>query len=575
VYLHAVAKIHLLPDTLINQIAAGEVVERPASVVKELIENSLDASARSIRIRLQDGGRSLIEVEDDGAGMDEEDARLALARHATSKLSTADQLVGIETLGFRGEALPSIAAVAELTLETAPSDGAGTRIDVSFGQVGPIQPCVRARGTRIAIRDLFAQLPARRKFLRADSTELRHVVTTVLGLAFAHPGVGFQLAHGARSLLALPPSRDAATRLPDLVGAEKARAARPVRHCAGHITVSGFLLPPTSARETIVVVNGRVVRDRLLSVAINRTLRAAGGTLEADTYLDIRMPVESVDVNVHPTKAEVRFADPGRVMAAVTESLAAARVALHGPVDIRRVVTVMPTRPHSPQLPFSTPAQPPPEWPAHSTPSKVAETPPVGYAPAAAATSPFGRYVGQYRDTYLLVEDADGLLLVDQHAAHERVLFEALLSTNQPVAVQRLLLPEVIDLPPALAAIATSAVQELQALGVEIDEVSGSSVRVLGLPTPLPTAAAPALLRQLLADLAEPAGTPGQSIRERAAASLACQAAIKKHRPMSRAEAEQLLLRLAALHDPHRCPHGRPTIIKLSHHEIERRIGRK
>ncbi len=341
-YLARVANIRLLPDALIDQIAAGEVVERPASVVKELVENSLDADARSVRVELTAGGRDLVTVEDNGCGMDRDDALLALERHATSKITNAEDLARISTLGFRGEALPSIAAAAHLTLETAAADGEGSRVEVEFGRILGAAPCARPRGTRVVVRDLFTRLPARRKFLRTEGTELRHAVAILTGLAFTHPEVAFILEHGRRTLLHLPPVREPGQRLPDLVGAQRARDARPFRHAVGGLAVSGFLLPPSGAREIVIAVNGRVVRDRLLVGAVNRALRAPSGAIEADAYLHLTVPTGEVDVNVHPTKAEVRFLDPGRVTSVLTQALAAARVALHGPIEVRRVVSLPP-----------------------------------------------------------------------------------------------------------------------------------------------------------------------------------------------------------------------------------------
>ncbi|MEW6337584.1 MAG: DNA mismatch repair endonuclease MutL [Acidobacteriota bacterium] len=563
-------RIRVLPDPLINQIAAGEVVERPASVVKELVENALDARARRIAVRLVAGGRELVEVEDDGCGMDADDAALAVERHATSKIASADDLFSLTSFGFRGEALPSIAAASRFVMETATVPGEGTRIEIEFGGAAAVRPCARPRGTRVEVRDLFERLPARRKFLRRDATELRHAVATLTSLAYLHPDVGFSLESNGRVVLDLPPVADREQRLPDLVGPERAAAAVRVEHRAGAVGVRGFLLPARGSAEAVLAVNGRVVRDRLLVGTVNRALRGADGRLEADTFLNIEVPHDAVDVNVHPTKAEVRFVDPGRVVAAVSAALVVARPSLHGPVGIRRVVTV--AAPVPAVLPFAAPAT----WPRTSGPSVGEAARPFEAAADASRQSAVSgmRYLGQYRDTYLVVEDDQGLLLVDQHVAHERVLVERLLDDRTPPAVQRLLVPEVVELPTQLAATAEDAAAELAAIGLEIEPVSGRSVRVLGVPAPLPVSAAGALVERVLRDLAEGA-EPATELRERAAASLACHAAIKKNRPLSRAEAEQLLRDLASTRERHRCPHGRPIVLRLAHDEIERRIGRR
>jgi len=571
VYLRSVPRIRKLPDTLVNQIAAGEVVERPASVVKELLENALDAGADAVSVALSGGGNESIQVDDDGCGMDRDDALLALERHATSKIASVDDLDRVATLGFRGEALPSIAAVSHLVIETAADALAGTRVEVAHGEILSVAPHPRTRGTRVTVRDLFARLPARRKFLRTPQTELRHAVATVTALAFARPDVAFALDHGGRSLLRLPAADDLARRLPDLLGPARARQARPIRLERGPITVSGLIYPPSGARETIVAVNRRVVRDRLLAAAVNRALRDARGQLEADLFLDLRIAPELVDVNVHPTKAEVRFRDPGAVMAAVTAALATARAALHAPPPVRVVVTgpPRPARPAAAPLPGLAPSP----WPeAPPPPARVSES--GAPAPGPAAPTAWGRYLGQYRETYLLVEDAEGLLLVDQHNAHERVIFERLCSSRRRPPVQRLLLPEVLELSPVQSALAAESADALEEMGVELDIVSGGSVRVLGVPSPLPAGQARELVQGLLADLA--AGSlAGATLRERAAASLACRAAIKKNHPLSASEAERLLADLATLADPQRCPHGRPIVVRLDHDEIERRVGRR
>ena len=566
-------RIRVLSDALINQIAAGEVVERPASVVKELIENAVDAGSSIIRVRLDGGGSRRVEVEDDGSGMTPDDALLALERHATSKIAVAEDLTRISTMGFRGEALPAIAAASRMTIETAADVGDGTRIEVDFGRVVSVRPCSRPRGTRVVVEELFSRLPARRKFLRSEATELRHVLSTITGIAFARPDVGLALEHNGKPLLHLPPVPDFARRLADLVGAQRARQARAIAHSAGTIAVAGFLLPPSGARETVIVVNDRPLRDRLLVTTLNRALRGPAGIAEADAFVAIRLPTDLVDVNVHPAKAEVRFVDPGRVIAALTAAITTARALLHGPVAVRRVVTV-------PPAPARTDDGPP--WAAGTARSFrpldafwVREAEPMAEGNAAPpATWPFGRYIGQYHGTYLLVENEDGLLLVDQHAAHERVIYEKLLAAQTAAPSQRLVVPELVELSPALASLAAELTAELGGLGLELEVVSGNTARIHALPAALPPAPAARLLEELLADLAG-GSVPGATVRDRLAASLACRAAIKKNWPLGATEAERLLADLAGCAEKHRCPHGRPIVIHLAHAEVERRIGRR
>ncbi len=566
-------RIRILPDALVNQIAAGEVVERPASAVKELVENAVDAGARRIVVRLDGGGSRRVEVEDDGCGMDPDDALLALERHATSKIAVAEDLTRIATLGFRGEALPSIAAASHLVIETAAEVGDGTRVEIDFGVVVSVRPHSRPRGTRIVVEELFSRLPARRKFLRSEATELRHALATITGIGFARPDIGIEVEHNRRPLLHLPPAPDAARRLADLVGAQRARQAQPIVHSTSSVAVAGFLCPPGGARETVVVVNGRPVRDRLLVTTLNRALRGPGGAAEADAFVTIRVAPDLVDVNVHPAKAEVRFVDPGRVIAALTAAIVAARIGMHGPAAIRRVVTV-PARPTGDDAaPSWSGARPAGEMPLAAL--WVHEPEPAGQDLTTAAETPgFGRYIGQYHATYLLLEDAEGLMLVDQHAAHERVIFERLLTAPASSPSQPLVVPDLVELSPAQAAAAAELTDELRQLGLEIEVVSGNAARVLALPAALPPTPAARLLEELLADIAG-GSAPGASVRERLAASLACRAAIKKNWPLGAAEAERLVADLMGCTERHRCPHGRPTVIRLAHAEIERRIGRR
>ncbi len=556
--------IRLLPDGLINRIAAGEVVERPASVVKELVENSLDAGAGTITVHLREGGIGAVDVTDDGCGMDGDDALLALERHATSKLGEHSRLEAITTLGFRGEALPSIAAVSRLTLATAVGDGEGTRVECEFGHIRDVRPTARPRGTQITAGDLFERLPARRKFLRSRETELRHAVALLTSLALTRPAVAFLLIHNDRNVLHLPPARDLVSRLPDVLGARHSQEVTPISHQHGPFRITGYLLASRSARQLTLAVNGRVVRDRLLTAVAHRALRGASGTLEADGFLHLELPAAMVDVNVHPTKAEVRFADPGAVASALTIALAASLARLRRPTEIQRLITAPAAPVTQTRLPFS--------YPPPAQPPIVAEG--AGESqPATAPSTALGRLLGQYRGTYLVLEDADGLLIVDQHVAHERILYEEMLARNETTPLQPLLIPVVVDLRAEHTALAVELAPALASLGLELEPLSGTSVRVLAAPAGL----APTLLQHslpaLLADL-DAGAVPGETTRQRVAAALACRAAVKKNAPLARLEAEHLLARLALAADPHRCPHGRPIVLRLPHAEIERRIGR-
>lgn len=559
-----VPRIRLLPDTVINRIAAGEVVERPASVVKELVENALDAGARTVTVRLVEGGLQSVEVNDDGTGMDADDALLALERHATSKLFDDNGLIAISTLGFRGEALPSIAAVSRLVLETATEDGPGTRVECEFGQVRGVRPTARARGTRVEVTDLFARLPARRKFLRSRDTELRHAVTLLTSLALTRPAIAFALFHNDRSVLSLPPAGSLVARLPDILGTRLAARAVPIAACRGSWQVSGYLVPARAAGSLSLAVNGRVVRDRLLIAAAHRVLRGASGALAAEGFIHVELPAAEVDVNVHPTKAEVRFRNPAAIASFLTEALAAVLPRLSGPTEVRRLVTPSASPPAAPVLPFTYPSPPSPPTAAEALPTGRDSSPPV---------TPLGRLVGQYRGTYLVVEDAEGLLLIDQHVAHERVLYEELLARDESLPLQPLLLPVVVELRADHAALAAELAPQLASLGLEVEPLSGTSVRITAAPPDFPTASLTTLLPALLSDL-ESGATPGDTLRQRAAAALACRAAMKKNSPLTPAEAAHLLARLARVRDPHRCPHGRPIALRLPHAEIERRIGR-
>ncbi len=597
--------VRVLSDELVNRIAAGEVIERPASVVKELVENSLDAGSRRIVVDLEAGGRRLVRVADDGEGMGEDDALLALERHATSKLVRPKDLERIETLGFRGEALPSIAAVSRFELATAadPEDG-GVRVVVEGGRITAVEPLARPGGTSVSVGDLFFNVPARRKFLRSVETELRHITRGVEAAALSAPDVGFRLSHGSRVLLELPPAPDRLRRLQDLGGRRLSGPPRPFEERRGELSVEGLAAPGpgSGSMRLLVVVNGRPVKDRLLTAAVRRPLRAAGETLGGGWLVVwVQLPHDAVDVNVHPAKAEVRFARSGAVFAAVEAAVRKGLTVLHGEVPVRRIglagpelggveVDARAAKPEAASL-FRHPVygqveEPREDWGAPQPMDSVADLArPEGERPASgarpqAADTPFGKLIGQYRASFLLLDSRDGLLIVDQHVAHERVLFDRFLERmerGQPVS-QGLLEPRLVELTPAEAEGFPAARPVLEDMGVEADVFGEATVRITGLPPELDPQEGESLVKDVLervTDLGPEACDSGRNLRAELAAALACRAAIKVNHPLTREEQLQLLEDLSAARDPYRCPHGRPIVLTLRQEEMERRLGRR
>ncbi len=597
--------VHVLSDELVNRIAAGEVIERPASVVKELVENSLDAGSRMIIVDLEAGGRRLVRVADDGQGMGEDDALLALERHATSKLVRPEDLERIETLGFRGEALPSIAAVSRFELTTAFDPGAGgVRVVVEGGRIMAVNPVARPRGTSVSVGDLFFNVPARRKFLRSVETELRHITQGLEAAALSAPDVGFRLSHGSRVLLELPAAPDRLRRLQDLGGRRLAAPPRPFEERRGELSVEGLVAPGpgSGSPRLLVAVNGRPVKDRLLTAAVRRPLRGAGETLGGGwLVLWVELPHDAVDVNVHPAKAEVRFARSGAVFAAVEAAVRKGLRVLHGEVPVRRFGLMGPehadvegdARPAAPGAAslFHHPVygqveEPPASWGDRQALDVVAglghteDKRPTSGARQQAADTPFGRLIGQYRASFLLLDSRDGLLIVDQHVAHERVLFDRFLERmerGQPVS-QGLLEPRLVELTPSEAEGFAAARPVLQGMGVEADVFGETTARITALPPELDSQEGEELVREVLekvTDLGPEACDSGRILHEELAAALACRAAIKVNHPLTREEQVHLLRDLAATRDPYRCPHGRPIVLTLRQEEMERRLGRQ
>ncbi len=646
--LSRMGRIHVLSDQVANKIAAGEVVERPASVVKELLENSLDAGASDIRVEAEAGGRRLIRVADDGCGMIRDDALLALERHATSKISRVEELESIATLGFRGEALPSIASVSRMVIETrSAEESAGVRIEVSAGRILSVNECVRPPGAAITVRDLFFNVPARRKFLRSEQTELAHIASLVTHYSLAHPARSFELAHEGRKLLDAPPVLTPAERVFQVFGADaldelielEPRAAQ-----EGRFTLSGFISRPQvqkSNRNSIFLfVNRRLIRDRLLLHAISAAyanLMPPSAFPFALLFLDCD-PAE-VDVNVHPSKTEVRFRASSFVHDFVRDTLRDALVASR-PAPAAPLPSPVPGPPAEPQpgarLPFSEFTQaiedfrftgiqneaprsvlpdlsltPPPapeprlDLPSAAPPDSAAApqqpwTPPppepegaprlrlpdthsaipAGLsldAPSSMASLDDVRILGQLHDSFIIAAGPDGLWIIDQHVAHERILFEQFLDRllRGRTEQQRLLLPLVVTLTPAQEADYQRIAGELERAGFETEPFGLRTIAIKAVPAGLPPAAVEQVFFEILeiADAEMRRSTP-EDFRRALAASLACRAAIKINMRLEPEKLEWLVRQLARTRYPMSCPHGRPVALRYSNRDILRSFHR-
>jgi DNA mismatch repair protein MutL len=618
-------RIQILPDNLANQIAAGEVVERPSSVVKELVENALDAAATRIEIQVQNGGKTEIRVADDGCGLGREDALLALDRHATSKISRAEDLLAVRSLGFRGEALPSVASVSRMTIETAERGGVATRVRVAGGRIIGVEDCARQSGTTVIVQNLFFNLPARAKFLRSAAAETRAIAEIVTTLALANLSAAFRLESNGRTLLDLPPAPDLVARLAAIWGDEMAGRLVAVGGEADGIGVAGLVeRPDTSAsgpRRVYLYVAGRPFRDRELVAAAERGYRTTipfGARPSLFLYLDL--PPGSVDVNVHPTKAEVRFRDRGQVLDVVENAVRTALSSLES-------AATMDQHPVAPQLRAPQPTSPSTAAPAESGQfaffvAAGATTAPTegaggtftgsdgGYPAETALPSRTGdpgrQFVGgtlapaergsahvepapgseaarrsalwQIHNTYILAETSGGLLIIDQHSAHERILFEEMMQgfDRGGQSSQRLLFPLTLRLSPAEYAIITDLKTIFDRAGFEIEPFGGRTIIVHATPAPHPYFNAERCLREMIAELT--AGSEltraARNQQERIAMTFACKAAIKAGQRLSIREMEELYDRLFATELPSHDVHGRPAVIRLSTQELERRFGR-
>ena len=580
--------ISILPSSVADQIAAGEVVERPSSVVKELVENSVDAGATIIDIALEDGARKSIRVSDDGSGMTAADVPLALARHGTSKIRSASDLVGVSTFGFRGEALPAIASVSQFEIETATADGEGTRIRVSGGRAGAAEQIARQRGTTVTVAQLFYNIPARLKFLRSARSEWRGAVEAVTALALTQPSLRIHLSHDGRTALTLPPVSSVRSRLGAIWGGRYAEDLVDVDDVAGPIHTSGLVQRPAdvgaSTRRVFLSVNGRAVRDAGIGRAVEAAYRStivAG--VRPSFFLDVTLPPDAVDVNVHPAKAEVRFRDRWTVERAVETAV---RRAL-GTLDSAQSFGWRGSNfAFAPPAPYESPgntilhAAAAPDAPLFAAPAQATDlqaSPAYEEVDEATRTPETIPPLFQLRRTYIAFEHEQGLVLIDQHSAHERVLYEQFIRTLESgtSTAQRLLLPLTLHLGPAEADAFESNREYLERLGFEIEGFGGNTLIVNTVPMPHPRFDAERCLRETLDSLTGDriAGTAAR--HERLAATVACKAAIKGGEELSQGEMRSLFAALRDTTLPAHDVHGRSTIVHLTWDEVERRFGRR
>jgi len=645
-------RIRILTDQVANQIAAGEVVDRPASVVKELLENSLDAGATRILVEVEGGGRKLIRIVDNGIGMVRDDALLAFERHATSKIRSSDDLLSIATLGFRGEALPSIASISRLELETRAADEAsGTRIEIVGGKIFRVEDAGLPAGTTIAVRDLFFNTPARRKFLKAETTELSHVTALVTHYALAHPDKHFELHSATNALLIAPPVRKASERIYQVFGNDTLDQLIPLAAerrfdragvpepppwkrdedyqppDPGFLRVSGFVSKPElqklNRNSIYIFVNQRLIRDRLILHAVSEAYRnIIPPTSFPVILMFLEMPPHEVDVNVHPSKTEVRFRQPTYIHDFVRDSirntlikarpaagfLASLTANPHatpallpvttpgsgedspeiiqdseptvGPGDATPFTLTEPApEPGKVKLPSSIPAS---EQSANSLqdncePAWETQMLPEGGEPANLNSLASLKPLGQLRESFILAVNDEALWIVDQHVAHERVLFEKILREREVERVerQRLLMPLLVDLQPHQMVLFGAIADELERNGFEVEPFGLHTLAIKAAPVGLEGRH----LERMLMEVLEQAGNPVQSenmgtLRTRIAASIACHSAIKVNMPLDPRRMEWLLAELARTEHPTSCPHGRPIALRYSWKDIQRAFQR-
>lgn len=612
------SRIRVLSETLINKIAAGEVVERPASVVKELLENAIDAEAQNVIVEITDGGTKRIKVTDDGIGMTAEEAEIALRRHATSKLSSVDDLFAIATMGFRGEALPSIASVSLFTLTTRNrGEAGGTRIQVDGGEIRSNSPHGAPEGTSIEVRELFFNLPARKKFLKTVTTETRQIIQMATAISLANPEVGFKLMDDDRVIFDLVPVKSLAERVRDVYGGNLFDRMISFEQDAGPIRVAGFVTPPSDAKrhrmEMRFFVNRRPITSRVIHAAVMAgygDLLPKGNYPQGAIYLDVNPDL--VDVNVSPTKNEVRFKDERTIYHilyhAVSDALSSPEVIPEGAgdeseseseeytartraaiadfvrshreedADLAQHRFLLETKPsiNAPERGFNLDTPPRME----TVPETEIE---LGRAEHAAqrsfptetsgAVQPY--HIVGFADLYLVAFSKDALYIVDQHAAHERILYEKALASfeRESLVSQKLLFPVNVELEPSLYSIATGMTADLGSLGFEVEPFGARSVAIYAAPSVIKGNNPERVLRNILDDL-EGIDLQSENIHKKMAQVFACRAAIKAGDRITEGEMGGIVVDLFKCGNPYVCPHGRPTLIKLSKSELEKRFGR-
>ncbi|MBL8527409.1 MAG: DNA mismatch repair endonuclease MutL [Burkholderiales bacterium] len=572
--------IHVLPDLLVSQIAAGEVVERPASALKEILENSLDAGAGRIAVELAEGGSSLLRVVDDGAGMVRDDLPLALARHATSKITNLDDLEGVTSFGFRGEALASIASVAHLRIVSRRRDDRHAwQIEAAGGQIAAPAPAAGAPGTTVEMRDLYFNTPARRKFLRTPATEYGHCEEAFLRAALARPEVALSLAHNARANWSLP-AQDAAARVRAVLGDEFAASALPLAERSGILALTGWITLPTAAaggRPTqYLFVNGRFVRDKVIAHALRQAYADVLHHASLPGYaLFLEIEPQLVDVNVHPTKIEVRFREARAVHQFVFRVLhralsqttaGAVSPATNAPADVQTTTSARAAE--QARMPL-TAAEPMALYQALATAPSESPVP----APTPGAAPPLGYAIGQLLGVYILAQNETGLVIVDMHAAHERILYEKLKRAldERSVAMQALMIPVAFGADPLEVATVEEQGEALQALGFDVAVLGPREIAVRGMPAALRDADAGALARELIRDVRELGSTRvAEERRNELLATMACHGAVRANRNLTLPEMNALLREMEATERSAQCNHGRPTWRQVTLAELDR-----